>query len=93
MAPFDALLLCPGDIFSICLMDLELLQSKRKPFVFASVIFPSLISEVMMKCPLLLPGQHVAIATDHYIKFIKSAPCYAKVADGEYVSKVLSFFP
>ena len=33
-----------ADTFSICLMEPELQQSKRKPFVFASVIFLSIIS-------------------------------------------------
>ena len=32
------------DTFSVCLMDPELWQSKKKPFVFASVIFLSIIS-------------------------------------------------
>lgn len=59
----------------------------RTPFVFASVTFPSIISEVMMKYPLPLTGQHVAIAIDHsklhqsYRKFTNSASSYSKVAD------------
>ena len=72
---------CVRDIFSVCLIDPELLQSKRKPFVFASVTVPGIISEVMMKCPLPLTGQHVAIATEHSIKFINSACHHPEVAD------------
>jgi hypothetical protein len=44
-------------------------------------MIPSIISAVKMKYPLPLTGQLVAIATDHYIKFINSAGRYPKAAD------------
>lgn len=81
MFTFDSSLLYQRDIFSVCLIDLELLQCKRKPFVFASVTVSSIINEVMKKCLLPLTGQHVAIATEHSIKFIYSAGHYPEVAD------------
>ena len=79
--PFDFSLLYQRDIFSVCLIDLEIQQSERKPFVFASITVPSIISEVMMKRPLPLTGQHVAIAIEHSIQSINSAGHYPKVAD------------
>ena len=78
-------------ILSACLIDPELLQHERKPFVFSSIAVPTIIRKVMMKRPTPLTGQHVVIATDHYIKFINSASHYTKGADSYYVSQVLSF--
>lgn len=59
--------------------------------MFASATFPSVIGEVMMKQPLPLARQQVAIATDHSIKFIDSVGHYPEVADSKCVTKVLSF--
>lgn len=77
----DSPTLNPRAIFRDCLIDTELQLCERKPFEFATIAFPAIIHEVMMKCPLPLAGQQVAIATDHYTKFINSAGPYPKVAD------------
>ena len=80
MSPFDSSLLYLRGVFSVVSSSQSYCRVKET-FVSASVTFPNISSEVVTKYPFPFTGQYVAIATNHYIKFIDAAGRYPKVAD------------